>query len=416
MDLLDILFTVGLFAVFLSFLPFTLVFLFLHLGSSREVLENSDESFNCPSEDSDTIIHFVTGGFSGATKVALEIVRGSNQNQNFKSILVLRRKRSTDPMRVQQVIDGGIEVCLVPGWAHLATIVEFTRLLKKWNPRVLVCHGFSEHLWGRYAGILAKVPHIIHVEHNSRERYSPWRLRQARWLSRYTGQIVGVSEGVRQNLLRLDFPHDKTIAINNGINLEPYQSLKHTNFRDRSPNIVMAARFAKQKDHLTLIRAVGELVKRGFSPDVYLAGTGNNRHSARAQSLVKDLEVQDYVHFLGFCDYIPDLLLSNRICVLSTHYEGMPLSLSEGMAAGCAVIGSSVVGVKEMINHKHDGLLVEPLSTEALADGLETLLTDPDLAERLASTARQRAMNELSTEVMVDRYEQMIVSLLQRKI
>ena len=102
--------------------------------------------------------------------------------------------------------------------------------------------------------------------------------------------------------------------------------------------------------------------------------------------------------------------------MLSTHYEGMPLSLSEGMAAGCAVIGSSVVGVKEMINHKHDGLLVEPLSTEALADGLETLLTDLDLAERLASTARQRAMNELSTEVMVDRYEQMIVSLLQRKI
>ena len=128
-------------------------------------------------------------------------------------------------MRVQQVIDGGIEVCLVPGWAHLATIVEFTRLLKKWNPRVLVCHGFSEHLWGRYAGILAKVPHIIHVEHNSRERYSPWRLRQARWLSRYTGQIVGVSEGVRQNLLRLDFPHDKTIAINNGINLEPYHDV-----------------------------------------------------------------------------------------------------------------------------------------------------------------------------------------------
>ena len=416
MDFLHILFSVGLFAIFLSILPFILVFLFVHLSKSRAAFENGADWHGNSSDSSDFIVHFVTGGFSGATKVALEIVRGSNQNQNFKSLLVLRKKRSTDPIRVQQAIDSGIKVLLVPGWAHLATVAELTYLLKKYNPRVLVCHGFSEHLWGRYAGLLAKVPSIIHVEHNSRERYTPWRLYQARWLSRHTDKIVGVSEGVRQNLLRLNFPHDNTIAINNGINLEPYRSLKYTNFKNRAPNIVMAARFAKQKDHLTLIRAVGELVKRGFSPDVYLAGTGNNRHSSRAESLVTELELSERVHFLGFCNSVPDLLLSNQICVLSTHYEGMPLSLSEGMAAGCAVIGSSVVGVKEMINHEDDGLLVEPNSPKALADGLEVLLTDVNFSERLGLKARERAKNELSTEGMVERYEHLIGSLLERKL
>ena len=416
MDFLHILFALGLLAIFLSLFPFLLVFMFVHLSMPRQALENSSESFSCSPDRSNLIIHFVTGGFSGATKVALEIVRGSNQNQNFKSLLVLRRKRSTDPSRVQQIIDSGVEVTLVPGWAHIATIVQLTRLLKKWNPRVLVCHGFSEHLWGRYAGILAKVPHIIQVEHNSRERYTPWRLRQARWLSRHTDKIVGVSEGVRQNLLRLKFPIDRTIAINNGINLEPYESLKHADFLNRAPNIVMAARFARQKDHLTLIRAVGELIKRGCYTEVYLAGTGNNRHSSRAESLVNELDLQDRVHFLGFCNHVPDLLLSNKICVLSTHYEGMPLSLSEGMAAGCAVVGSSVLGVREMINHNDDGLLVEPNSPAALADGLEALLTDHNFAARLASRARERAKNELSTKGMVDRYEDLIASLLERKL
>ena len=45
--------------------------------------------------------------------------------------------------------------------------------------QVLVAHGFSEHLWGRYAGLLAGVPALVHVEHNSRERYTRWRLKQA---------------------------------------------------------------------------------------------------------------------------------------------------------------------------------------------------------------------------------------------
>ncbi|PWS21349.1 glycosyltransferase, partial [Enterococcus faecium] len=77
------------------------------------------------------------------------------------------------------------------------------------------------------------------------------------------------------------------------------------------------------------------------------------------------------VSFLGQVADMPELLASQRIFVLSTHYEGMPLALVEAMAAGCACIGSDVVGVREVISHGRTGLLVPEGDAQALADALE---------------------------------------------
>ncbi len=206
------------------------------------------------------VLHFVTGGFSGATQVAVDLVRAHAASGHFQPVLVLRRKRTTSPERVAALRAEGIDVRIVPGWAHLATVWRLAALCRAWRPDVLVAHGFSEHLWGRYAGLLAGVPRLVHVEHNSRERYSAWRLRQALWLSGRTDAIVGCSEGVRRSLLGRGFPADKTQAISNGIRLEPFAGADARPWSEREPAIVMSARFARQKDHATLLRAVALLL------------------------------------------------------------------------------------------------------------------------------------------------------------
>ncbi|HEX2011893.1 MAG TPA: glycosyltransferase, partial [Roseateles sp.] len=168
------------------------------------------------------VLHFVTGGFSGATQVALDLVRAGQASGRSEPLLVLRRKRQTDPRRIEALREQGVPVETVPGWSHLATIAALLRLLRRWRPDVLVAHGFPEHLLGRWAGLAAGVPHLVQVEHNSRERYSPWRLAQARFLAQRSDRIVGCSEGVRQSLLALGMPPSKTVAISNGIRLEPF--------------------------------------------------------------------------------------------------------------------------------------------------------------------------------------------------
>ena len=358
------------------------------------------------------VLHFVTGGFSGgATQVAIQLVKAARETSTIEPLLVLRRKRRTPPERIRELRATGVPLQLVPGWSHLATILALVRACHAFKPDVLVAHGFSEHLWGRYAGLLAKVPHLVHVEHNTRERYTGWRRAQTHWLAKRTDRIVGCSEGVRQALLAMGMPAERTIAIPNGVRLEPFAQADAHAFAARIPGIVMVARFSRQKDHATLLRAVALLRERGLHPPVQFAGGGKPLHRKPLEQLAASLGIADQVQFLGVVRDVPQRLMAHQVSVLSTHYEGMPLALLEAMAAGCAVIGSAVPGVREVLEDGVDGLLVPEADAAALADALERLLRNPADAARMAANARAAALTRHGRELMNQRYEALFLRL-----
>ena len=354
------------------------------------------------------VLHFVTGGFSGATQVAIDLCRAARRTPGMDVLLVLRRKPSTDPARVAVLRAEGLDVRVVPGWSHAATIWALRGIARAWRPDILVAHGFSEHLWGRYAGLLAGVPHLVHVEHNARERYTRWRLAQALWLERRSAATVGVSFGVRDHLLGLDFPATRCVAIPNGIDLARFPAAAQAPWAQRDAAILMASRFGRQKDHATLVRALGLLRSRGLTPSLAFAGGGKQRLRKATEALAGRLGLGTQVQFLGLVADIPALLARQRIFVLSTHYEGMPLALVEAMAAGCACIGSDVVGVREVIDHGRTGLLVPEGDAQALADALADLLTHPEGAEALGRAARAQAEQAFDVSHMHARYEALL--------
>ena len=358
------------------------------------------------------VLHFVTGGFSGgATQVAVQLVNAARESAAIEPLLVLRRKRHADPARIEELRRAGVPLELVAGWSHAATIAALVGVCRRFKPDVLVAHGFSEHLWGRYAGVLAKVPHLVHVEHNTRERYTAWRRAQTRWLAKRTDRIVGCSEGVRQVLLDMGMPADRTVAIPNGVRLDPFEQADAHPFAQRIPGIVMVARFSKQKDHATLLRALALLRERGLSPPLQFAGGGKALHRKPLEALANALGIAAQVQFLGVVRDVPERLMAHQLAVLSTHYEGMPLALLEGMAAGCAVIGSAVPGVREVLADGVDGLLVAESDPVALADALERLLRDPEHAARMAAAARRVAVERHGRVLMNQRYEDLFRGL-----
>ena len=353
------------------------------------------------------VLHFVTGGFSGATQVAADLCRAQAQGQQVEPVLVLRKKRHTDMARVQALRDQGLTVHLVPGWSHLHTIWHLSRLCRELQPQVLVAHGFPEHLIGRWAGLWAGVKKLVQVEHNTRERYTCWSRWQARRLDAHSARLVGVSEGVRRRLVQLGAPEALTLAIPNGVALQRFDA--PLPFEQREQALIMSARFARQKDQPTLLRAMALLQARGLTPTLYLAGSGSSVWGGKSERLARRLQLP-HVQFLGHVKDMPRRLMGTQIFVLSTNWEGMPLALVEAMAAGCACVATQAPGVEGLLDEER-GLLVPPRDPGALADALERLLRDPALAARLGQRARERALAEHGLALMNQRYESLLLGL-----
>jgi glycosyltransferase involved in cell wall biosynthesis len=172
----------------------------------------------------------------------------------------------------------------------------------------------------------------------------------------------------------------------------------------REKSILMASRFARQKDQGTLIEALAILKQKGIQPKLELAGLGKNRLIKKAQQQAQALSLQQQVQFLGQVQGLHTLLMNRQIFVLSTHYEGMPLALVEAMAAGCACIGTNVVGVREVIDDGINGLLVPENNAQALAEAIEKLILDPQQAYLMAQAAREKAIRYYSMSVMYKGY------------
>lgn len=356
------------------------------------------------------VLHFVSGGFSGATQVAIDLC-GDDAGQD--TFLVLRRRIMDPTERVRALRAKGLRVEVVPRWSHTVTILALRRLCLQWKPDVLVAHGFSEHLWGRYAALLAGVPCIVQIEHNVRERYGRWRLWQSLWLAQRTDRIVGVSRAVEDVLMRLGHPPERCMTIHNGIELSRWT--KGQPWAQREAAIVMPARFARQKDHRTLIEALVPLKALGHRPTVYFAGEGKASWRKEAEQLAARLGVQDQVQCLGHVQDLPALLGRVKLCVLSTHYEGLGLGLIEGMASGCCGVGTDVEGVREIITHGHNGLLVPHADAQALARTLAELLGDDARTQALAAVGQAHVHAAFDRQRMRQQYLALFADLAARK-
>ncbi len=357
------------------------------------------------------VLHFVTGGFSGATQVAIDLCQAAQRTPGMEVMLVLRRKRDTTPERVQALRKQGLQVRVVSNWLHAATIWELRQIIRAWRPDVVFAHGFSDHIWGRQAALAEGVPRVFHVEHSPRERYTRQRLIQALALAPATQASIGVSEGVRTSLIERGFSPEQCLAIPNGIATERFpDTLLPARWADRQPTILMVSRFARQKDHASLIHALALLREHGLTPSLHLAGGGSTRRLRQAQTLSRRLGVHEQVHFLGNVTDLPQRLAATQIFVLSTRWEGMPLALVEAMAAGCACVGTDVLGVREVIEHGRTGQLVPPEDAPALAAALQRLLQDVSFAEQLGRSAREQALRAHGRQLMWQRYHALLVN------
>lgn len=351
-------------------------------------------------------MHFVTGGGSGATRVVVDLALAQQAGSEFEPLVLFRRK--SNPLSatiLRQLQESGMAFRMIEDcWLKSRTMMQIRSACMAFRPTIFIAHGYSEHLWGRKAAIAAGVPRIAHVEHNL-ERYVPWRRSLAARLAARTDATICVSGSVAERVREIGIASANTSVILNGTDVARYAAAGRVPLDARGRDIVMAARFARQKDHATLIRATRRLMDNGWTGRLILAGGGKAGHRRAAERLVARLGVGAQVDFRGFVEDMPTLLRSCRVAVLSTFYEGLPLSLTEAMAVHCVVVASDAPGVRDVITDGVTGR-VFPLRDDArLAEIIDSILNNSGGFQDMADAGHARALDYFCTSRMARDYD-----------
>lgn len=166
---------------------------------------------------------------------------------------------------------------------------------------------------------------------------------------------------------------------------------------------VCVARFAPQKAHEILLRAVAQA--RATDPRVKLLLVGDDPFGdgrQRAEAEAARLELGDSVVFAGIRRDVPALMAASDVFVMASRWEGLGLVFLEAMATSRPVLSTNVSAIPEVVIDGETGQLVAPDDPPAMAAAMLELAGDAELRSRLGAAGHARVIERFGLDRMVD--------------
>jgi len=161
--------------------------------------------------------------------------------------------------------------------------------------------------------------------------------------------------------------------------------------------LVMTARLDEQKDHATLLAALGRLRDLDWRLD--LIGEGPLLQVLQDQA--RKLLILDRVRFLGLRSDVAEILRTSDVFLLISHWEGFPRSILEGMRAGLPVVATDAAGVSESVREGVNGFLISRRNHVQLATRLRELIEDSTARLAMGAAGRKRFLEEFTFDRML---------------
>jgi glycosyltransferase involved in cell wall biosynthesis len=286
--------------------------------------------------------------------------------------------------------------------------------LRRWEIDILHAHKFGSNAWGTVLGRLARVPVIIAHEHTwSYEGRPVRRLVDRELIARGADAFLAVSKADRRRMVTVEgINPGKVRYLPNGIPAQVRQGIDvraQLGIPAGAPVVGAVGHLRKQKAFDVLVVAAGILASEFPELRVLIVGAGEERE--QLGDLIRASDLEETVLLTGARSDIPDVLAAVDVAVLSSDFEGAPLTIMEYMAAEKPVVATAVGGVPDLVEHAVEGLLVPPRNPEALAAAVATLLRDPARARAMGARGRERQQREFSIESFVRRLEHLYVDL-----
>jgi len=171
-----------------------------------------------------------------------------------------------------------------------------------------------------------------------------------------------------------------------------------------TPRVTLVSRMLWSKGVGEFVEAARQLKKKGLEFEAVLVGDPDpdNPQSIPEQTL-RGWHDEGIVVWWGHEDDIPSVWARSNVAVLPSHREGLPKTLLEAAACGRPMIATDVPGCREIVSQGRTGLLVPAKDPPALAQAIETLVSDPRMRKEMGGAARADAVEMFSESIVIER-------------
>ncbi len=365
-----------------------------------------------------TILHIIdTTGPGGAETVFVELADRMRQ-RGYRSLVLIK-----GPGWVQEELTrrGLPPLIYNAKGAFLLDYVQYLfQLIRKENVDLIQSHLLGSNLYAAIAGMITATP-VVASYHGMVDISPDERFRRLKYKIMKAGisRFVVVSNNLRQQVKQQGMLNDrKTEVIYNGIATQDYNLPKAHRLRtelglqNAAVLVGCLGNIRAAKGYDVLLNAAGQL--KAVNPNIHFVIAGQQKGDLMQRLLEqqRSLRVEDSVHFLGFQADSAEFLSNLDIFLLPSTSEGFSISTIEAMAAGLPVIATRCGGPEEIIETERTGLLVDVNSPEAIAQGLQRVVTTPAFAASIGAQGRAAAIATYDVNAMLDRYQQIYDSII----
>jgi len=320
---------------------------------------------------------------------------GLEEAETLEQVEIVRFRYGPDEQETL-AYEGNMHEQVLASWRKRFLFLSFMRSMRK-QVAAAIDHyqPVAAHVHWWIPGALAtagtltrrKVPYVL-TTHGSdltlMQRFSALRP-LGKGLFRRAAACTAVSSYLRDRLKELAGVEAHVLPM-------PYDDTK---FMPQPPSdltparITCIGRLIERKGQRYLLEAEKLLKERGVASHIMLVGDGPDREMLTGR--IQELGLADHVTMTGNVPHsdIPAIIRDSAVVVLPSvkdwkgEVEGLGMVLAEASACARPVIGTDLAGPKDAVADGESGILVAPNNAGELADALQRILTDRDLAARL---------------------------------
>ena len=168
-------------------------------------------------------------------------------------------------------------------------------------------------------------------------------------------------------------------------------------------------RLSEQKGIDIFIKAMHQVIKTNH--DIYGVIVGDGEDKNKLQDLVKKMNIEKNILFLGYQKNINEIIEQLDFIVLSSRWEGLPLTPIEAFSKGKLVIATNIPGNNEVVIDEKNGLLFEKDNYIMLSQLINDIVLNPIMKKKLENNAKKTYENKYTYDVFLKSYEEVYINL-----